>query len=178
MKSLETIQKTFSVFKILSKVAIIISFVVVGVSILGMSCAMVWENGGTVVGLEKDAMMSMTETSSFNEIICYMLSDTVFALTDGILALFAFLYFKAELEDGTPFTQNGAARIKRLGIQTIVLPLVAEIISEVIYSCFGLKHANDWGSGVAVVLGITLILASLVFRYGAELEAREKYYKE
>lgn len=90
--------------------------------------------------------MSMTETSSFNEIICYMLSDTVFALSDGI--------------------------------QTIVLPLVAEIISEVIYSCFGLKHANDWGSGVAVVLGITLILASLVFRYGAELEAREKYYKE
>lgn len=50
MKSLETIQKTFNVFKILSRVAMIVSFVVVGISLLGISCAMVWENGGTVIG--------------------------------------------------------------------------------------------------------------------------------
>lgn len=172
MKSLETIQKTFNVFKILSRVAMIVSFVVVGISLLGISCAMVWENGGTVIGMQKETLFSISESTTLKEAIGYMLSDTVFALTDGILALFAFLYFKAELADGTPFTQSGAAKIKHLGILTIVFPMAAEIISEVIYSCFGLTNTNDWGSGVAVVLGIALILISLVFRYGAELERR------
>lgn len=172
MKYLETVQKTFNVFKILAKVAMTISFVVVGLSLMGMTCAMVWRNGGIVVGLEKETILSLAETSSLNELLVHVLSDTVFALTDGILATFAFLYFNAELAEGTPFTQSGADRIKRLGIQTIVLPLVAEIISEVIYSCFGLTHTNDWGSGGTVVLGVILILVSLVFRYGAELEAR------
>lgn len=49
------------------------------------------------------------------------------------------------------------------------MPLVAAIISAVIYECFGLTHPSDRGNGTAVVLGIALILFSLVLHHGAEL---------
>lgn len=80
--------------------------------------------------------------------------------------------FKTEQADGPPFTHSGADQIRSLGIKTIVMPLVAVIISAVVYSCFGLTNAPDWSNAVSVELGIVLILASLVFHYGAELETK------
>ena len=41
MKSLQTIQKTFRVFQILSKIAMIRSFIWAGMAALGLLCAMV-----------------------------------------------------------------------------------------------------------------------------------------
>lgn len=104
-----------------------------------------------------------------------LLSDTVFALTDSILFLFVFRYFRQELAEGTPFTVKGAEQAKSLGIKTIVMPLVAVIISAVIYECIGLNQPADWSNGTAVVLGIALILFSLALRHGVELrEEKEK----
>lgn len=174
MKSLTTIQKTFRVFQILSKVLMILSFVAAGLALLGVTCAMVWRNGGTVVGAQMETMFSLTNTSGLEQMIAELLADAVFALTDGVLFLFAFLYFKAEQADGTPFTQSGADRIRNWGINSIVLPIVAAIIAAVIYGCFGLTRSEGWNNGGFVLLGIVLILASLVFRYGAELAENVK----
>lgn len=171
MKHLTTIQKTFKVFKVLSKVAMILSFVWCGLALLGAICGIVWRNGGGLAGEDMETILILTETTGMDQMICSLLSDAVFALTDGILFLFAFLYFKEEQMEGTPFTQKGADKIKSLGIKTIVLPLVAVIVSAVVYGCFGLENADEWSNASTVVLGIMLILASLVFRYGAELEA-------
>lgn len=174
MKSLTTIQKTFRVFQILSKVFMILSFVAAGLALLGVTCAQVWRNGGTVVGADFEAMLSLTNTADLDQMIAELLSDTVYALTDGVLFLFAFLYFRLEQTDGTPFTQNGAKRIRNLGIKSIVLPIVAAIISAVIYGCFSLTRSADWNNAGFILLGIMLILVSLVFRYGAELEENVK----
>lgn len=174
MKSLKTIQGTFKVFKVLSKIAMIFSFVAAGLTLIGAACGMVWYNGGTVVGVEMETLMSLTETSDFREMIGSMLTDVVFELSDGVLWLFAFLYFKAEQADGTPFTQSGAVKIRRLGILNIVLPLVAAIVSVTIYSCYGLNNPSDWSNAGYISLGVMLILASLVFCYGAELEERNQ----
>ena len=46
MKSLQTIQKTFRVFMILSRIGMILSFAWAGTSLLGMVCGMVWYQGG------------------------------------------------------------------------------------------------------------------------------------
>lgn len=46
MKSLQTIQKTFRIFQILTKIAMILSFVWAGLTILGLLCSMVWYSGG------------------------------------------------------------------------------------------------------------------------------------
>lgn len=173
MKSLSTIQKTFRVFQVLTKIGMILSFVWAGLTVVGLLCGIAWYSGGTVIGASKEALFTLTLTGSLNQMMGVLLSDMVFALTDSTLLLFAFRYFKAEQADGTPFTHSGADQIKRLGIRTIVLPLVATILSAVFCELFGLSRAMvDRGNLAGVCMGIVLILASLVFRYGAELEAK------
>lgn len=172
MKNLITIQKTFEVFKKLSMLAMIVSFIAAGTALLGLLCVIEWQSEG-MLGFGGN-VMAFTGTTSLEPAICALLSDVVLTLTDGFLFLFAWRYFKTEQADGTPFTHSGADQIRSLGIKTIVMPPVAVIISAVIYSCFDMKNAPDWSNAVSVVLGIVLILASLVFHYGAELEMQTK----
>ena len=173
MKSLNTIQKTFQVFKVLSKVAMILSFLWAGLTVAGLLCGIAWYSGGTVMGLTPEGLLSLTLTGSLNQMMGVLLSDLVFALADGILFLYAYRYFRREQADGTPFTKTGAELVKRLGIRTIVLPLVAAILSALFFEVFDLPQAalgaRDNLSGLT--MGIVLILTSLIFRYGAELEA-------
>ena len=172
MKSLQSIQKTFRVFEILSKIAMILSFVWAALAALGLLCALVWYGGGTVTGAGQELLAGLTKTGGLAEMIAVLLTDTIAALVDGTLLALAYRYLKAEQADGTPFTRRGAEQLKRLGIRTIVLPLVAAIVSAAVCAAFDFPQnaAGDWGNLTGVYMGITLILASLVFRYGAELE--------
>ena len=172
MKSLDSIQKTFKVFKTLSMIAMITSFAAAGAALLGLICVTAWQSKG-MIGLGR-SVMALTGEASLEPAICALLADAVFALTDGLLFLSAWNYFRAEQADGTPFTHGGADQIRRLGIRTIVLPIVAIVISAVIYGCFEMRGPADWSNAASIVLGVALILASLVFRYGADLEARAK----
>ena len=172
MKTLGTIQKTFHVFMILAKVGAVLSFVAAGLALLAVGCGTVWRNGGTVVGLQMESMISLTGAHGLDHMIGLTLADGVFALTNGVLFAMAHLYLKCEQADGTPFTMDGANRVKRLGIRMIVLPLVAEIVAKVIDACFGLDRQGAWRDGF-LLLGVVLILASLVLRYGAELEQKQ-----
>lgn len=96
--------------------------------------------------------------------------------SSGEIVVFALHYFKAEQADGTPFTQRGADRVLRLGILTIVLPLVAAILSAIVCELLTLPQdaVRDWGNLGSLTMGIVLILASLIFRYGAELETQKQ----
>lgn len=172
MNSLTAIQKTFRVFQVLAKVAMILSFVWAGLAVLGLLCGAVWYSGGTLVGADQETLLSLTSADSLNRMIGTLLTETVLALTDGTLFLFAFRYFRQEQADGTPFTQSGADQIRRLGIRTIVLPLVAAILSAVFCKLFDVTDPPDWSNLPSLTMGLVLILASLVFRYGAELEKR------
>lgn len=42
-----------------------------------------------------------------------------------------------------------------------------------IYACFEVDAYEDWSNVGSVTLGIMLILVSMVFQYGAELEEKE-----
>ena len=174
IKSLQTIQKTFRVFQILSKIAMILSFIWAGMTALGLLCAMVWLNGGTVVGADQELIYRMTVTGSLTEMIGVLLVDMILALTDGTLLAFALRYFKAEQADGTPFTLRGADQVLHLGIRTIVLPLVAAIACAVICQLMGVPQnaVRDWGNLNSLTTGLVLILTSVIFRYGAELEQK------
>ena len=174
MKSLQTIQKTFRVFHVLSKIAMILSFIWAGLAALGLLCGIVWYNGGSVFGADQALMYRMTVTGSLNEMIGVLLVDMILALTDGTLLVFAMRYFKAEQADGTPFTQRGADQVLHLGIRTIVLPLVAAIVCAVVCELMGVPQnaVRDWGNLNSLTTGLVLILASVIFRYGAELEQK------
>ena len=81
MKSLETIQKTFHVFEILTKIAMILSFVWAGLAALGMLCCAVWYYGGTVIGANLDLFYLFTETSDLLDATGVLLTDTIFAVS-------------------------------------------------------------------------------------------------
>ena len=176
MRSLETIQKTFRVFEILTKVAMILNYIWAGLAALGLLCGIVWYRGGIVVGVNRELLHTLTSTGMLPEMIAKLTADLILALTDGTLLAFALQYFRAEQADGTPFTHHGAERIRRLGIRSIVMPLVAAILIAVVYAAFGLTQSagSDWSNASGVTMGIVLILASLIFRYGAELEEKGK----
>lgn len=174
MKSLQTIQKTFRVFQILTKIAMILSFVCAGLAALGLLCAIAWYSGGTVVGVDRELLYALTETGGLAEMAAVLLADTIAALVDGTLYAFALRYLKAEQADGTPFTSRGSVEIRQLGVRAIVLPLVGIIVTSAVCAAFDypLNAAGDWDNLSSVSLGIVLILSSLLFRYGADLEEK------
>lgn len=171
MKSLNTIQKIFRVLGTLTKIGMIASFVWAGLTAMGLLCGAAWY-GGVTIGLSRELLLTLTAADGLGRMMGVLLSDLVCALADGVLLLVAHRYFKAEQEAGTPFTCGGAEQIKQLGILTIVLPLVAAILSALFYEVFDHSRAAmaDWGEMGGVTLGIVLILASLIFRCGAELK--------
>lgn len=173
MNSLNTVQKTFRVFGVLAKAAMILSFVWAGLIVLGLVCGTAWYSGVSVVGVSRETLLVMTRSSSLAQMMGVLLSELVFALTDGALFLLSFRYFRQEQADGTPFTRDGAEQVKYLGIWTIALPMAAVVLSAAFREVFGVSRAGDWGNQFSVFLGVVLILASLIFRCGAELEKRK-----
>ena len=170
MKTLQTIQKTFRVFQILTKVALILSIVGASVCALGALCAVIWYNGGQVFSLFGQPITAFAIGEDLKQTYGVLLCDTVIMVTDAVLLAFAGQYFKTEQSEGTPFTVNGANLIRKLGIRCIWMPIVAVVITYVITACLGVEKSGDVSNLPGVVTGIVLILASLIFQYGAELQ--------
>lgn len=168
MNNLDKIQKTVKVFKELSLVAAILAFVS---AFLMLASIGVWygtDNANITYIAE------LTRRTDFNETLSVLWCDFVLCLTDGILFAFAYRYLTHELADGTPFTERGANEIRFLGIKTIVMPLVAVIICGVICNCIGTDAPENISNETSAVFGIALIIISLVFAYGAELERKNE----
>lgn len=170
MKTLQTIQKTFRVFQILTKIALIFSIVGASICAVGALCAVTWYSGGTVFTL----VTIFAGGEGLNQMLATLLSDLVYLTADAILLAFAGQYFKTEQSEGTPFTQRGANLIKKLGIRCIWMPIVAVVIASVITVCLGVEKSGDVSNLPSVVTGIVLILAAMIFRYGAELQEQNR----
>lgn len=172
MKSLQTVQKTFRVFQILTKIAFVFSIVGASICAVGVLCAVVWYNGGQVFSLFGTPLEPFGNGEGLNQVLAVLLSDLILLATDAILMGFAGRYFKTEQAEGTPFTENGAELLKKLGIRCIWMPIVAVVIASVITACLGVERSGDISNLPSLMTGIVLILASLIFRYGAELEQK------
>ena len=87
---------------------------------------------------------------------------------------FAEAYFKHELADGDPFTLRGAKELLRLGILTVAIPLGTVIVSSIgvaiADNSFPEIEKLSYDGYASVGLGIMMIVASLLCRYGAEVK--------
>ena len=133
-----------------------------------------WHTGVQVLRLFGEPLTFYLGSEKMIQAMAVLLSDLVCLTADAILLAFAGRYFKAEQADGTPFTESGANLIRHLGILCIWMPIVAIVIASVITACLGAERTGDASNLPSVITGIVLILASLIFRYGAELEARNR----
>lgn len=167
MNNLEKIQKIVKVFKALALTAAILAFVS---SLFMLVSVGVWygaDNSGVAYIAE------LTKRIDFNETLAVIWCDFVLCLTDGILFSFAYLYLSHELTDGTPFTERGAKEMRFLGIKIILIPIIAVTICGVICGCLGTDAPENISNGTSVVFGVALIIISIVFAYGAELERKD-----
>lgn len=174
MEQLNRIQKTFRVFQILTKIAYICSIVGAIICAVGALCAFSWYSGGQVFSLFGEPVTIFSSGKGMNEMLAVLLADFVMITAEAILLSFAYRYLKAEQADGTPFTESGAEQLKRLGIRCIWLPIVAMVVASVIGVSFGVENIGSDSNLPSLATGIVLILASMIFRYGAALEAKCK----
>ena len=174
MEPLQKIQKTFHVFEVLTKIACMFSIVGAIICAVGALCAFSWYSGGQVFSLFGEPVTIFSTTRTMSETLAIMLADFVMITVEAILLSFALRYLKAEQAAGTPFTEAGADMLKKLGIRCIWMPIVAMVLASVIGVSFGVEDLGIGGNLPSLATGIVLILASMIFRYGAALEAKCK----
>ena len=172
MEQLQKIQKTFHIFEILTKIAYIFSIVGAVFCAVGALCALCYLSGGQVFSLFGEPITIFSTTRTMSETLAIMLADFVMITAEAILLAFANRYLKAEQAAGTPFTEAGAEQLKKLGIRCIWLPIVAMVVASVIGVCFNVEDLDISSNLPSLATGIVLILASMIFRYGAALEAK------
>ena len=177
-KDLKTIQKIAKAGKAFSKISWIFCIIgavgcLVGIVSLVMGVDQLLKIGEvTIYGILKDES-GMTLASMY----AAMGAGIVSCIGGMIPAIFAERYFKNELRAGTPFTYEGAKEMKRLGILTIVVPLVSTMIAEAVTVMIGnrLGTALDISpeNSLSIGLGVGLLILSVIFRYGEGLEEKE-----
>ena len=174
MSSLQTIQKTFRVFQILTKIAFIFSVIGASVCAVGALCCVAWYTGGKVFSIFGEPITCLVGRADINQTMAVLFSDVAYLTADAILLTYAGEYLKTEQAEGTPFTENGANLVRKLGIRCIWMPIVSIVIAAVITACLGAERSGDVSNLPGVVTGVVLILVSLIFRYGAELEKKAR----
>lgn len=173
MKSLQVIQKAFRVFQILAKIAFVFCIVGASMCALGALCCAVWRTGGEVFSLFGTPVTRFVDADNLGQTQAMLYGNLIFLTVDAVLLGFAGQYFKAEQQDGTPFTQRGANMLLRLGVRCIWMPIVSVVLAALLSAWLGAK-GGDFSNLPSVATGIVLILASLIFRYGAELAEQNR----
>ena len=172
MEQLQKIQKTFHIFEILTKIAYIFSIVGAVFCAVGALCALCYLSGGQVFSLFGEPITIFSTTRTMSETLAIMLADFVMITVEAILLSFALRYLKAEQAAGTPFTEAGADMLKKLGIRCIWMPIVAMVLASVIGVCYNVENIGSDSNLPSLATGVVLIIASMIFRYGAALEEK------
>lgn len=173
-KSLKTIQVLSKIAKVLCKIIFICCIVgasgcALGLAFLGAGITDAFKVGGvTIYGI----IASGSEVSE-GTMYAGMAVALVLCLGEIFLAKIAEKYFDNELKAGTPFTFEGARELFRLGICTISVSFGTIVAADIVYKILNARladvadmHIDDYSS---VALGITFLIISVIFKYGAEV---------
>lgn len=170
MNSLQTVQKTFCLFLRLTRMVKVLCIAGAVLSGVGALCMITAYQGGHIFGLFGEPIEIFHPGAELKQQYVELLAASIRMTAGSILLAFAQDYLKTEQSDGTPFTAAGAERLKNLGIRCIWLPIVATVIAVTAAVWQGEKSIGEVDNLFSVSIGIVLILASMIFRYGAELE--------
>lgn len=175
MSKLSTVQKVFKVFGVFAKIGLVVVIIgLVGCIAMFVISRFMYDNilslDFIIDALDENGVL-YTQDALVAASICGIIT-TAAAL---IVSIYCVRYIKREQRDGTPFTHAGAAMLRKLGVLEIVFPLVAAIASSIVFTAYNIKQIGkyDVDNGAEVVTGIVLIIAAVIFDYGAELEEKK-----
>lgn len=183
-KNLKAIQILSKIGKILSKIVWICCIVaaigsVIGIISLALGAGDVLKIGGVTI----HNIIETEAGDTLNNVYAALAVAFIYSVCDGVVAWFAERYFTNELKAGTPFTVPGAGELLRLGILTAAVPLGGTILAAIVHTVMenilpGIEEMH-FAELSSVALGITFIVVSVIFRYGAEcLDQKENPYAE
>ncbi|MBR2278722.1 MAG: hypothetical protein IJ872_05860 [Eubacterium sp.] len=174
MKALNTIQTISKIAKVISKIIFICSIVGLCLCIAGIISLAIGTEGLKLGGVTIQGILQDKGDISDGTLYAGLARAIVYCIGTIFISKFSELYFKKELEAGTPFTFDGAKEMLRLGILSVCITIGQEIIASIVYSVISNTHTDvapmseiDASGGVAT--GIALIVISLICKYGAEL---------
>lgn len=172
-KSLKTIQTLSKIGKILSKIAFVFNIVLFCVFILGL-VAMLW--GITSLTIDGTDIASLLEKAADVSVASlYSAAITGMISTAGgiFMSKTALNYFKRELNDGTPFTVDGADQMLKFGIITLCVSfgtqLIANIANMITASVMSGVKTENINNSECMIIGVMFIFISFVCKYGAEV---------
>lgn len=181
--TLKTIQVISKIAKIISKIGFIFCIVGASMCFCGIFAAAIGTDNIISIGnVTIKGIFENNSEISMNSIYAGMVVSCIMCIIGAILCKFSELYFKHELDDGTPFTIKGAMEIRRLGILNIALSLGGVILTSIIHEI--MSHfmsdieALNLDVGSSVDIGIMFIIMSLIFKYGAEIISEKKQKNE
>jgi len=161
---LNKIQKIAKIGKIITKIVFI--FLLIGFvgCLIGFITLLILKEGVfNYIKLDEDIDLISAIVS--------VLSSMFVCLFNLYLANCSLNYFKNELIAGDPFTNEGADELRSLGIKTIWVPVVEQLIVGIILAIekFALNHSTklDLNIEVSIGMGISIIIVSLLCRLGA-----------
>ena len=175
MKTLQTIQTISKIAKIVSKVISVCCIVGLCMCIVGIVCLAIGAPTFMIGDVTLETFLLNEKDTSMGSLYATMATCAIGCISSAILARFAVRYFDRELEDGTPFTLDGAKELFRLGILTICIPIGTQILAQITQALL-IELMTDVKPpelelGGAVSIGAMLLVLALVCRYGAELSA-------
>lgn len=170
--------KTFKDRKIIRKIVFIVSVIGFCGCIAGLVSVQLGSGGVTKIGgVTLHSLIDGDYGYNIKSIAAALSGWLVICAGEAVLAKFAETYFKNELKAGTPFTSTGAKELMRLGVLTIVIPVVSAAVGsmaeEIMVGFLKIEKAAAldlyFNHETSVMLGIMLIIGALLCRCGAEL---------
>ena len=177
MNTLKAIQVLSKIGKILSKIVYICCIVGFCSCIVGYISVIVGAESLKLGGVTLNSILKVEAGVTVGTVYAALAVGMILCAGEAVLSGFAAHYFKRELNDGTPFSLDGAKELLRLGILTICIPLGTQIVAAIVYSVienrFEITEPFSLDNSVSVSLGVMFIIISLICKYGAEQQLQK-----
>ena len=174
-RSLKTIQTIAKIGKLVSNIIFVFSIIGAIACIIAVSAIASVQN----LEIEGQTVVSIVESAGMNFVsfIFSCVGAIISCIGSAVISKFAINYFTNELEDGTPFTYAGAKELLRLGIISVAIPVAISTvlgIAFIITKLFWPPLAEEalLTEPFSIGIGIMLIIMSIIFKHGAELEEK------
>ncbi len=178
MKTLDKLQKLARIGKIISRIFLFASIFMVTASIIVlMAFILSGEMSNDVRNFTIGGLLGDSSRLASLDAIIYVIALTVYFIGHTYLWNSAYRYFALEVGSGTPFRNENYVNLRSLGIATIVFPFFFELLTIILLT-FSTEHVfngsviMEYDPSSMLSLGAMILLASVICRYGAELEAK------
>ncbi len=170
MTELLRIQKIFRRLKLLFVFFAVICFVL---ALLAASAAVVWGIKGEAYISNGGFLSRIAEALDFGGggvTLGLFIMDAISFFALGVLLVATVRCLRAELKEGTPFSEKGAGRTKALGLLYFFVSLATEMAAVILRESFSVAQAESIGIVGGMATGVTLMIMSSVMRYGTRLQ--------